>query len=71
MGTDNGNDASEHRQKEESSQSIIVTIPEDGRVRAGEDQKVEKYQDLVSDVRGMCALRTRLIIGIISSKGEE
>ena len=28
-------------QKEESCKSIIVTIPEDGRVRAREDEKVE------------------------------
>ena len=61
----------EHRQKEESCESIIVTILEDGRVRAREDEKVEKYQNLASDVRGMCAVRARLIIGIISLKGEE
>ena len=71
--TYHGNDArrlGEHRQKEEGCQSIIVTIPEDGRVRAREDEKVEKYQDLASDVRGMCAVRTRVIIGILSLKGE-
>ena len=61
----------EHQQKEESCQSIIVTIPEDGRVRAREDEKVEKYQGLVSEVREICAVRTRLIIAIISVKGEE
>ena len=73
-GTYHGNDArrlGEHQLKEESCQSIIITIPEDGRVRAREDEKVEKYQDLESDVRGMCGVRTRLIIGIISFKGEE
>ena len=72
--TYHGNDArrlGEPRQKEESCQSIIVTIPENGRVRAREDEKVEEYQDLASDVRGlMCAVRTRVIIGIISLKGE-
>ena len=61
----------EHRQKEESCQSIIVTIPEDGRVRAREDEKVEKYQDLAIEVGGMCDVRTRVIIGIINLKGEE
>ena len=40
-------------------------------MRAKEDEKAEKYQDLESDVRGICAVRTRLIIGIISLKGEE
>ena len=39
-------------------------------MRAREDEKVEKYQTLASDVRGMCAVRTRPIIVIISLKGE-
>ena len=39
-------------------------------MRAREDEKVEKYPDLESDVRRMCAIRTRVIIGIISLKGE-
>ena len=74
MGTDHGNDArklGEHRQKEESCQSIIVAIPKDGRVRARKDEKVGKCRDLASEVRRMCAVRTRVIIGIISLKGEE
>ena len=61
----------EHRQKEERCESIIVTVPEDGRVRARKDDKVKKYQNLASDVRRMFAVRTRLIIVIISVKGEE
>ena len=40
-------------------------------MRAREDEKVKKYQNLASDVRGMCTVTTRLIIGIISLKGEE
>ena len=40
-------------------------------MRAREDEKVEKYQDLVSEARGMCAVRTRVIIALISLKGEE
>ena len=32
-------------------------------VRGKEDEKVEKYQDLASGVRGMCVGRTRVIIG--------
>ena len=50
---------------------MIVTIPEDGRVRARVDEKVEKCQDLVSEVRGMCAVKTRVIIGKIILNGEE
>ena len=48
-----------------------VTIPDDGRVRSREDEKVEKCRDLASGVRGIYAVRTRVIIGIISFKGEE
>ena len=40
-------------------------------MRAREDEKVEKYRDLASDVGGMCVVRTRVILGIISLKGEE
>ena len=40
-------------------------------MRAREDEKVEKYRDLACDVGGMCVVRTRVIIGIISLKGEE
>ena len=40
-------------------------------MRSREDEKVEKYRDLESDVTEMCAIRTRAIIGIISLKGGE
>ena len=50
---------------------MIVAIPEDGRVRAREVETVEKCRDLASEVRGMCAVKTRVITGIISLKGEE
>ena len=40
-------------------------------MRAREDEKVEKCRDLASEVTGMCAVKTRVIIGTISSKGEE
>ena len=40
-------------------------------MRAREDEKVETYRDLASDVRGMCAVRTRVIIEIFSVKGED
>ena len=35
-------------------------------MRAREGEKAEKYQDLASEVRGMCTVRTRVIIGINS-----
>ena len=34
-----------------------------GLVRAKEDVKVRKYQDLVSEVSGMCVGKSRVIIG--------
>ena len=38
-----------------TGQAIVKwCIPEDGIVRAKEDGKVKKYQDLASEVRGMC-----------------
>ena len=56
--------------KGKSCQIIDVPIPEDGRVRKKEDEKVEKYQDLASEIKRMCSVRTRVIIGIFSLKGE-
>ena len=35
---------------EKNCQIIDVAIPEDGRVRAKEGEKVEQYQDLVREV---------------------
>ena len=40
-------------------------------MRSREDEKVEKYRDLASNVSGMCAVRTRVVIEIFSVKGEE
>jgi len=37
--------------RDKSCQIIDVAIPEDGRVREREDEKVEKYQDLAREVR--------------------
>ena len=33
---------------------------EDGRVRGKDDEKVEKYQDLASEIRKMWDLRTKV-----------
>ena len=38
---------------EKNCQIIDVAIPEDERMRAIEDEKVEKYQDLATEVRKM------------------
>ena len=39
---------------ENNCQIIDVAIPEDGRVRAKEDGKVQKYQDLAREIRKVC-----------------
>lgn len=48
-----------------------MPIPEDGRVREKEDEKVEKYRDFAIVVRRTCSVRTRVIIEINSLKLEE
>ena len=39
--------------KENNCQIIDVAIPDDGRVRAKEDEKVEKNQDFARKIRKM------------------
>ena len=54
---------------EKNCQIIDVAIPEDGRVRAKEDEKVEKYQDLAI-VRKMLGVRTKaipIVVGVFGT----
>ena len=44
-----------------SCQIIDVAIPEDGRVREKEDEKIEKFQDLAREVRRMWGVRSKVI----------
>ena len=44
-----------------SCQIIDVVIPEDGRVREKEDEKIEKYQDLAREIRRMWGVRSKVI----------
>ena len=46
-----------------------MAIPEDGRVRAKEDEKVEKYQDLARKVRKMWGVRTKVIPIVVGALG--
>ena len=46
-----------------------MAIPEDGRVRAKEDEKVEKYQDLAREVRKMWGVRTKVIPIVVGALG--
>ena len=55
---------------EKNCQIIDVAISEDGRVRAKEDEKVEKYQDLAREVRKMWGVRTKVIpiaVGVLGT----
>ena len=54
---------------EKNCQIIDVVIPEDGRVRAKEDEKVEKYQDLAREVRKMWEVRTKVIPIVVGASG--
>ena len=51
----------DHCQKENICQIIDLVFPDDGRVRAKEDEKVEKYQDLAREIRKMWGVRTKVI----------
>ena len=56
--------------KSENNCKIIdVAIPEDGRVRAKEDEKVEKYQDLAREVRKIWGVRTKVIPIVVGALG--
>ena len=46
-----------------------MAIPEDGRVRAEDDEKVEKYQDLAREVRKICGVRTKVIPRVVGALG--
>ena len=46
-----------------------MAIPEDGRVRAKDDEKVEKYQDLAREVRKICGVRTKVIPRVVGALG--
>ena len=51
-----------------SCQIIDVAIPEDGRVREKEDEKIEKYQDLAR-VRRMWGVRSKVIPVLVGALG--
>ena len=52
-----------------TAKSSDVAIPEDGRVRAKEDEKVEKYQDLAREVRKMWGVRIKVIPIVVGALG--
>ena len=46
-----------------------MAVPEDERVRAKEDGKVEKYRDLATEVRNMWGVRTKVIPIVVRALG--
>ena len=54
---------------EKNCQIIEVAIPEDGRVRAKEDEKVVKYQDFAREVRKIWGVRTKVIPMVVGALG--
>ena len=53
--------------RDRSCQIIDVAIPEDGRVREKKDEKIEKYQDLAREARGMWGVRSKLIPVVVGA----
>ena len=54
---------------EKNCQIIDVAIPENRRVRAKEDKKIEKYQDLAREIRKMWGVRTKVIPIVVGALG--
>ena len=54
---------------EKNCQIIDVAIPENGRMRAKEYEKVEKYQDLAREVRKMWGVRPKVIPIVVGALG--
>ena len=46
-----------------------MAIPDDGRVRAKEDEKVEKNQDFAKEMRKMWVVRTKVIPIVVRALG--
>ena len=55
--------------RDKGCQIIDAAIPENGRVREKEDEKVEKYQDLAREVRKMWVARTKVIPVVVGALG--
>ena len=46
-----------------------MAIPEDGRVRERDDEKVENYQDLAREVGKIWGVRTKVIPVVVGALG--
>ena len=55
--------------RDRNCQLIDVAIPEDGKVREKEDEKIENYLDLARDVRRMWGARSKVISLVVGALG--
>ena len=55
--------------KAKNCQILHVAIPDDGRVRAKKEEKVEKYQDLAREIRMMWGVRNKVIPIVVGALG--
>ena len=55
--------------KAKNCQILDVAIPDDGRMRAKEDEKVEKNQDLAREIRMMWGVREKVIPIVVGALG--
>ena len=55
--------------KEQTCHVIDIAVPEDTAVKAKEEEKLEKYQDLAREIQKMWSVRTQVLPVVIGALG--
>ena len=55
--------------QEQTCQVIDIIVPEDTAVKAMEEEKLEKYQDLAREIQKMWSVRTQVLLVVIGALG--
>ena len=55
--------------QEQTCQVIDIAVPEDTAVKAKEEEKLEKYQDLAREIQKMGSVRTQVLPVVIGALG--
>ena len=55
--------------QEQTCQVIDIAVPEDPAVKAKEEEKLKKYQDLARDIQKMWTIRTQVLPVVIGALG--
>ena len=55
--------------QEQTCQVIDIAVPEDTAVKAKEEEKLEKYQDLAREIQKMWSVRTQVLPVVIGALG--